>query len=195
MGSVLSKTVMKLPAPHIPLMLVLATVSWSAAGQSNQARIPESMVYVCDEKPFLSVAARTKDRDVFPTVDLSISDPAHRTQGERRSGAKIPESRYGRVVQIPKMPQHSKALAIEICNAEQGPYELTVEEHGNGAYVLAVSGSDDTRDTNELVLYHIAKEGRILHYEFTFRADPKQIVVNWLDPTGQEQSKIESSEW
>ena len=141
----------------------------SVAAQNSTAKTPESLAFQCFDKPFVSVSARTRGRDTVPVVGLSLSDPLGRRQGEGVHSRKIPTSKYGEVVEVRSAPQRSKALAIEICDAKQGVYELRVEEHGSETYVLDVSGqAPDTDKTDSLLLHHIAVKGRTRNYKFTF---------------------------
>ncbi|MGO8795865.1 MAG: hypothetical protein ACLQLC_13665 [Candidatus Sulfotelmatobacter sp.] len=191
--------------------MVVAAVAYAAFGQRSDG-VVESLAAQCDEKPFLSVAAHTRERNVIPTIDLTLSDPSHRMQGKDVRGTVIPESRYGGVVQIPSMANRSTVLAIEVCNAERGVYEIQVKEHGDEPYGLDVTAIDpETHET--MLLHHIAQDGRVLRYKFIFKLDGKKHparetskcgelpcapdfdAVMWLDSQGYEQMRIEDNDW
>jgi hypothetical protein len=194
---------------------LVAFASCAGLGQSS-SRVVESLALQCDEKEFIRVSARAREPNVIPAVDLTLSDPSRRMQGKDVHGTLVPESQYGPVVEIPGMPDRSTVLAIEICNAEQGVYDIGVKEHGSEAYVLAVTAIDpETHDT--LLLLHIAEAGRIRHYRFRFKLEKKQDdarestqrrqkacgdfpcppkgSLRWLDSSGQPKLIIEDNDW
>lgn len=178
------------------IRILILTTALSIAAQDKTSQNTESLALHCLEKPFVSVSVRTRSRDVVPTVKLSLTDPLGRRQGERARSPQIPTSTYGEIVQIPSLPDRSKALAIEVCDAEQGVYKLRVEEHGDEPYVLDVTAQAPNAGTiPSLLLHHIAKEGRIGHYRFTLRITKKQVDIRWLDQAGHEQTRIEINEW
>jgi hypothetical protein len=178
------------------IMILILTRSLSTAAQDKTSQNTESLALHCFEKPFVSASVRTRSRDVVPAVKLSLTDPLGRSQGERTRSPQIPASSYGEVVQIPRLPDRSRALAIEVCDAEQGVYKLRVEEHGDEPYVLDVTAEAPNADiTPSLLLHHIAQKGRIGHYRFRLRITNGQVDIKWLDRAGQERMRIEDNEW
>jgi len=96
---------------------------------------------------------------------------------------------------FPNAPERSKSLALEICNAKQGVYEVNVTELGSEPYLLGVRGNAKTDNGATLSLQHISEKGRIRHYRFIFRIEEKRLILNWLDKDDKELMKIEDSEW
>jgi hypothetical protein len=139
---------------HERKIALIATVAGlmchSAFDQTGHAPVQASLALECIGKPFLSITARTKSRDTFPSVGLLLTDPLGRTKGIAAQGTGIPHSRYGEIVQIPSQPQRSRALAIEVCGAEQGAYEVVVTEQGGEPYVLDVTGTGNTQNSRSL---------------------------------------------
>jgi hypothetical protein len=176
--------------------ILILTTGLSIAAQDKTSQNSESLALHCFEKSFLSVSARTRSRDVIPTVKLSLTDPLGRRQGELARSPQIPTSSYGEIVQIPRLPDRSRALAIEVCDAEQGVYQLKVEEHGDEPYVLDVTAqAPNAGIIPSLLLHHIAREGRIGHYRFTLKIAKEKVDIRWLDQAGHEQTRIEINEW
>jgi len=60
-------------------------------------------------------------------------------------------------VEIPNAPERSKSLALEICNAKQGVYEVNVTELGSEPYLLGVRGNAKTDNGATLSLQHISE--------------------------------------
>jgi hypothetical protein len=178
------------------LEILILTTGLSAAAQDGTSRNKESLALHCSEKPFLSVSVRTRNRDVVPAIKLSLTDPLGRWQGDPARSPRIPDSSYGEIVQIPNLPDRSRARAIEVCDAEQGVYKLGVEEVGDEPYVVDVTADAPNADTvPSLLLHHIAQKGRIGHYQFRLRITDGQVNIKWLDRTGHEQMRIEINEW
>jgi hypothetical protein len=176
-------------------ILVLIT-NLLIAAQDKASQNNESLALHCFDKTFVSVSVRTRTRNVVPTVKLSLADPLGRRQGERARSPQIPNSSYGEIVQLPKLPDRSRALAIEVCDAEQGVYHLTVGEHGDEPYVVDVTAQSPNAGTiPSLLLHHIAQEGRIFHYRFTLKTTKEQVDIMWLDKAGHGQTRIEINEW
>lgn len=161
----------------------------------DSAQTKQSLAFSCLDKSFLSVDALTLERDSFPAVQLTLTDPQGRTAGGDSTGEPIPDSSYGKIVQLPKYPQRSKALAIEVCNAEQGVYELNVRELGNASYIIIASASGNTDNGSSAILNHVGRKGRIRQYKFKFTIKGRQLNLNWLDGQGHEQLLIEPPEW
>jgi hypothetical protein len=160
--------------------------------QKNQ----ESLALQCLDQQFIGVLARTRARDTVPKVKLSLTDPAGRKQGKDvMSSETIPDSRYGTVIQLRNQPEHSKAFGIEVCNAETGVYGIEVAEQDSQAYVLDVTGIGNTENSQSLLLHHISRPGRVLHYRFRFKIEGRKVVLRWLDEEGNDVLEIEPNEW
>lgn len=168
---------------------------WISAFAGDSAETKESMMFSCLGRPFVGVAAMTPQRDGFPAVRLMLTDPLGRTAGEGSRGRRIPESSYGNIVEIPQHPDRSKARAVEVCNAEQGVYEIRVEELATDPYLLLASGDGAADKSDSAILNHIGRKGRIRQYRFKFTIKDRRLSLNWLDAQGREQLLIETPEW
>jgi hypothetical protein len=173
---------------------VVATCCF-AIPQDNSARTRESLARHCFNEAFVSLSARTRNRDTIPNVSLLLTDPLGRMQGEGVRGAGIPTSSYGQIVQVLSSPQRSRALAIEVCGAVEGEYEVMVKEQGTENYVVDLAARYRETSTLSLLLYHHAQYGRTRKYRFTFRVEKKEAVVRWLDSDGREVMELEPNEW
>jgi hypothetical protein len=175
--------------------IFILTTSLPAARNATSQNA-ESLALRCFEKPFIGVSVRARGRDVVPAVNLSLTDPLGRRQGEGSRDPQIPTSSYGIVVQIPKLPDRSRVRAIEVCDPEPGVYGLKLEEHGDEFYVLDVTAqAPNAGIVASLLLYHIATEGRIGHYRFTSKIAKEKVDIRWLDQADHEQTRIEINEW
>ena len=180
---------------RLPLQdfLLLAICALKATqGFAAEERRPLS--YSCSDERFLSVSASTSDRSSIPSVELTLTDPSLRTQGREAHGDQIPTARYGEIAEIPKQPQSSKALAVEVCNAEIGVYEIKMSEHGSSHYSLTVQGENGT-SSESLLLHHISQEGRTRRYRFVLKTTNGKLSLRWLDSEGHEHMRIENSDW
>ncbi len=95
----------------------IATCSALSDEPRDQPR--PSLALSCLDVPFLSVSLSSPKRDMMPATRFVVTDPIGRKAGEHQKGNTIPRSRYAEIVEIPKLPLRSKALAVEICNAQQ----------------------------------------------------------------------------
>jgi hypothetical protein len=132
-----------------------------------------------------------------PMVKLTLIDPTGRTQPRSTDHGSIPESRYAEVLEIPKAPNQSEALAIEICNPSQGTYHLKIEETGTQPYRITVTGDAPNIIASE-ILKHSSKGGRIRSYYFAFWIEKNEAHIQWLDGAGRPQdprTPIEINEW
>lgn len=120
-------------------------------------------------------------------MDLGLVDPGGRTAGMERNDHSIPDSQYGRVIEIPSHPDMSKALAIKICDAHPGSYLVSVLESGERDYRLSVSADDGSGSNKgnvaEPVHLH-AKGDRVCHYRFKLEMQNGDVAVRWLDRNG-----------
>ena len=173
--------------------MFLIAIRISLAGDSAQPK--ESLRFSCLGRSFVSVAAMAPRRDGFPAVELVLTDPLGRTTGEGSHGKQIPESSYGDILEIPQHAERSKARAVEVCDAEQGVYEIKVEELATGPYLLVASANGATDNGDSAILNHIGRKGRIRQYRFRFAIRDRKLTLNWLDAQGHEQLLIETPEW
>jgi len=166
-----------------------------AAVAQAAATLPRtSLELSCPNEAFVSVSASTPKRDAFPSVQLTLTDPLSRKNGEGGGNKLIPRSRYGNLVEIPREPQRSRALAIEVCNAKQGIYQTNIYEHGDVPYLVTVRGVGST-DRRSLLLHHIAREGRVRHYKFKFKINAGKVMLVWLDADNHPLLRVEDNEW
>jgi len=181
----------------IALMVSMTVAGCSATfAQDNSSQARETLALQCIGKPFLEVSARARTQNTLPHVKLSLRDSLGRAQGENSSDLQIiPDSVYGTVVQIRSHPEYSTVLAIEVCNAEQGIYEIGAKEDGAESYVLDVTGTGDTENRQSLLLHHIPQPGRVLHYRFKFKIENRQVILTWLNKKGEEVFAIEPNDW
>lgn len=154
-----------------------------------------SLLFSCLDKPFLSISASRPSHDALPPVSISVSDPSGRTVGPEPRQDKLSTATYGPVIQIPKMPQRSIAIAVEVCGATQGLYDITITETGKARYRLTADASIPDAQTEALILRHIGRPGRMWHYKVSFRREGDKVILRWLDKNGTEQSIVEVPEW
>ena len=177
-------------------LFVVSLAVYSLVGIGEASTKPRnSLAFSCLDSPFISFFAAGPAHRTFPAVSLSLIDPLGRSGGSGTKNDAIPDSHYGPVVEIPEHPEYSKSLALEICNAEQGVYEVKVTELGNEPYVLGVRASAKHENGETLLLHHTSEKERIRQYRFRFRIEEKGLTLGWLDKDDKEQIKIEESEW
>jgi hypothetical protein len=126
-----------------------------------------------------------------------LIDPSGRAQPQAAGHGRILKSRYAEVVELPKHPERSEVLAIEICDPLQGTYRLKVEEIGSRPYRIRVSG-DAPNVGDSQVLKHNSESGRIRSYYFAFWIEKKEAHIQWLNEAGRPQDPhkpIEIGEW
>jgi hypothetical protein len=181
----------------VSVFIILAAASVCACAQSAREtkEVKDALAFSCHGKPFVRVAALTQKRDSFPSVELTITDPVGRVEGEENRSKRIPDSSYGRIVEVPQHPEMSKAVAVEVCNAEQGIYSLEIGETGSGPYVVMADGDGDVDIGGSTFLYHVGRPGRVLRYKFRFTIKDRKVDIGWLDDKGKEQAILETPEW
>lgn len=101
-------------------LFLLITILLRLTAFAQVALPHESLGYNCLDQPFLSISVSVPRHDKFPNMDIGLVDPAGRTAGMEHRDHSIPHSQYGRVIEIPSLPELSKAVAIEICDPEPG---------------------------------------------------------------------------
>ena len=176
-------------------MLIFAATALVAPAANGHLEDRYSLQNQCQDASFLSVSARKRTRKTVPDVALLLRDSSGRIQGQGAPSDEIPMSRYGEIVQLPKDPHETRELAIEVCNAQLGIYDIEIKEKGTDAYVLDVTGSGAGQDTESLLLHHYARKGITRHYRFVFRRDKGGAVLRWLDEDGEERMEIEPNDW
>jgi hypothetical protein len=121
------------------------------------------------------------------SIELGLVDPQGRIAGTNHSGKSIPRSQYGKVVEIPSLPDKSKVIAVEICGAIPGLYLISVSEHGYFDYRLTVTGDDGTNSNegNESQSMNLRAEGdRACRFRFNIRMANGKVAIQWLDKAG-----------
>ncbi len=152
----------------------------------NATNVKESLRFSCNNRPFLSISVSTMNRDSFPEVELKLKDPNGKAVGAGGAGKAVPNSQYGRVVEIPKIPR-TKAIAIEICDSIQGDYEVTLRELDSGSQYRLSVRADDGRNTNtgniSRTSYYESK-GRLCRFGMRVRFEKDDALIYWLNDSG-----------
>jgi hypothetical protein len=160
----------------LPLCAILFVVG-AANAQNPKPEYSESLHYSCLYSPFLSISAHSRRHDNFPAVELRLIDPLQRHAGDIVDAPQIPKSHYGKIVEIPRRPEISKAVAIEICDATPGQYLITVSEHVRTEYVISVTGDGETQN----LYIRNPEESRTCRYRFYFSIADGKAAIRWLD--------------
>jgi hypothetical protein len=163
------------------LWIVLLTLVPAAIARTGQPEQTESLRLSCVENSFLGVFAHVASHGSFPHVELGLIDPSGRNLGASGAAQQGKGVHYGRVFQLPKYPDHSKAVAVEICNAVSGRYVLTVVESGNEDYQISVTGEDGKVGSETLHLYLHTDGDRTCTYRFSFLMADGKVAIRWLD--------------
>ena len=165
-------------------LVVLVLVACGTASMS-ELRYRNSLKYSCLKSPFIAVVACSTRHDGFPDVELSLTDPRGRNAGKGAHGNRIPRSRYGRMVEIPKSPDMSKAVAVEVCDAVPGRYIFTVTEHGSAEYHIDVKGYDGKGGNLQHMLNRRNYGDRTCQFRFRFLMAENEVKIDWLDEADQ----------
>lgn len=172
--------------------LIALLIGAQAAGQASQSSFPVlSLQYSCLTKLFLSVSAYTPGHRSFPHVELRMIDPLGRTSGSGIKNGRIPKSQSGRIFEAPSLPDSSKAVAAEVCEASPGDYQIVVSEHSGGEYGLAVrvnNGEKQGDDNESMSSTFSSLPGRTCTYQFRFKIEGGLVAVRWLAHTGHVQA-------
>ena len=147
-------------------------------------RSMQSLRHSCPDKSYVRISARMPEHDSFPNVELRLTDGHKRSAGYGPVTAPIPHSSYRRIIEIADAPQRSKAVAVEICDASPGSYELLVHEHGREFYVLTLSGSAASGSLLQ-PLNRFAQGDRTCLYRFTFEIAANSVHIDWTDELGK----------
>jgi hypothetical protein len=168
----------------LPLGAILFLAGAAANAQTSRPEYSESLHYSCLDSPFLKISAHFPRRDSFPAVEMRLTDPSGRNAGGTTDAHQIPNSHYGRIVEMPKQPDISKAVAIEICDARPGRYLMTTSERGGAEYRISVTGDDGKNENETQILYvRTAEDGRTCRYRFYFLMADGKVAIRWLDDT------------
>ena len=177
------------------LVVALSLIACHACAEDPAAPV-KSTRFSCFDKTFLSVAASRRERDHIPRVDISLTDPLGRVAGATKTKSKkIPTASYKPVFELPDVPAQSTVLAIEVCDAPLGTYEVTLNEIGDEPYRLTVHADGNADNSETLALYHTSRVGRARRYRFVLRIEKPKLLLSWLDKQGKETRYIEWSEW
>jgi len=168
------------------LFLPLVLAAFTALAKAEQANPPysESLRFSCFDKPFLSISAHSPKHDRFPDIQLEVTDGLGQRAGYGNYQRRIPESHYGKIAEIPKAPDRSRAVAVEVCNAKPGRYTFTVSEHGNFPYRISVTRDDGTGSNtgNETrIICWQSNEDRVCRLSFDFLVSGGKVTIRWLD--------------
>jgi hypothetical protein len=164
------------------LVLILCRIA--AAGQATTTDPSESIRFSCLDSRFLRVSAHVPKHDRFPDVELQLTDELGQQAGDGKYNRRIPHSQYGRITELPKMPNRSKAVAVEVCDAKPGRYLFSVSEHGNAPYRISVTGGDGTSSNtgNETqIIYRQPSGDRGCRFSFDFFLTDGKVTIRWLD--------------
>jgi len=186
--------------PFVTVLILMMAVSSPLKSQNPQSKSLEPLLGYCFDLPSRSVTVHTPTRDSSPAIMLLLTDPLGRTAGESSSGRRIPDSSYGAINQIPNRPNvHSRALAVEVCNAKEGIYEIRVDEKSSERYALEISAESPAAGNGvSLLLHHIARKDRTRTYHFVFRVENHILVLRWIDSHGHEipdSQLMEKGDW
>jgi hypothetical protein len=161
------------------LVIVLFTVI-AGETQTKSSKPRQSLRYSCLDKPFLSVSAYAGGHASFPDVELRLIDPLGRSSGNGSKGKPIPKTQYGRVIEIPKHATGSKAIAIEVCEAIQGDYLVTVSEHGKEEYGLSVRADDGGTGNEAMESAFYSHPDRTCKFQFRFLMKDHSVTLRWV---------------
>jgi hypothetical protein len=157
---------------------------------TSESRYRNSLSRSCLKSPFIGILAYSTRHLGFPDVELNLTDSHGRNAGEDQHGVSIPHSQYGRIVQIPKLPEMSSGVGLEVCDAVTGRYILSVTEHGHAEYHIDVQGYDG-KDGNILhMLNRRANGDRTCQFRFRFLIAEGDVRIDWLDETDHPLSDV-----
>jgi hypothetical protein len=159
-------------------MVVLIIGLAVGQGAAKEVKPVLSLRYSCLDKPFLSVSVFTPRRDSFPDVELRLIDPSGQPLANGKH--KRVRNHSGRIIEIPRHPEMSKAVAAEVCGATQGDYALVVSEHANAEYHLAVRADDGNTGNEAMSSAVSSRPGRTCTYPFRVLMQYHSVRVRWL---------------
>jgi len=159
-----------------PLLVTLAAVGASAKDAPGKP----SLRFSCSEKPFLSVSVFTPAHDSFPHIQLGLIDPFGRNLSGGKQKAGDPKHRVGRVIELPKHPTRSRAVAAEVCGAVEGDYQLVVSERANAEYRLAVRVDDGGPGNEAMSASLLSRVGQNCTLRFRVSMRYHVVSVRWL---------------
>lgn len=161
------------------LLLLGILASCPVALHAAQSEAQLSLRYSCFNKPFLTVSAHVPRHDSFPAVDLLLTDPRGRSVGHDRAAEKIPNSQYGKTIEIPGHLSQSRAVAAEVCGAIRGDYILVVSEHDDVPYLISIGGNAAEGGDQFIIARFYPHGARTCRYRFSFLMDEGS-NVHWL---------------
>jgi hypothetical protein len=158
-------------------------------GAAKEVEPALSLRYSCLNKPFLSVSVFTPRHASFPDVELRLMDPGGHPLASGKN-KRVSKFQSGRVIEIPRHPEMSMAVAVEVCDLTQGDYALVVSEHANAEYRLAVQ-ADDGSTGNEAISAGISsRRGRTCTYPFRVLMHYHSVRVSWLESNRPTQASF-----
>jgi hypothetical protein len=148
----------------------------------------------CKGSQFLSASVSTPRRDRIPQTEVKLTDPASREQGANATGTRISRSQYESVAEVPKFPKLSMQHAVEVCDAGEGEYLLTIYEHGDERYRITVGVYGN--ENNEFLPENFrSQEGRIRQFKFLFKIKKREVFLTWLDENGRPHLHVANNDW
>jgi hypothetical protein len=149
-------------------------------GLAREVKPVLSLRYACLNKPFLSVSVFTPRHDSFPDVELRLIDPGGHDLARGKHKNVFSKFHSGRVIELRQLPEISRAVAAEVCDATQGDYALIVSEHTNAEYRLAVSADDGSTGSEAMDSAVLSRPGRTCTYPFRVLMQYHSVRVRWL---------------
>lgn len=162
------------------IVLSLGSIGSLAQSGAPQNRPAKPMRWSCREGISLTAAVSTPRRDHVPEIHIRLMSPSKRQQGVEVSQKRLPHSHYEIIAQLPEHPEISTERAVEVCDAEQGEYTLTIYEHGDKPYEMYVGASDE-KNSLYLPKRLLAREGRVRTFTFLLQLQRGGVQVSWLE--------------
>jgi hypothetical protein len=81
---------------------------------------------------------------------------------------------------MPTHPTASKAIAIEVCEAIQGDYRITVSEPGKEEYGLSVRADDGGTGNEGMGSAFYARPDRTCKFQFRFQMKDHSVTLRWV---------------
>jgi hypothetical protein len=169
---------------RLSLLFVSLAFATGALARTKTSEYSDSLRFSCFDRPYLSVSAHVSGRRSFPNVELQLTDQYGRRAGIGKHDRRIPNSHYGKVAEIPKVPERSKAVAVEVCGATAGRYAFTVSEHDSSPYTISVTGDDGkgSNDGNESDELNRQPNGeRVCQFRFYYSMAGGKVSIEWVD--------------
>jgi hypothetical protein len=119
---------------------------------------------------------------------MQLVDPFGHGAGRGITSKRLAGSRYGRIVELPKRSDKSKAVAVEVCNAKTGGYVITASEHTTTDYLLKVrgdAGEFGDESVSDVIYVRHPTGGRTCSYRFAFSWGNRKVAIRWLNSENQ----------